>query len=243
MKKIFLLIFILLPTTVFASDFQELESTTKYYKTVSFLGDLNLFAYEKNVLYKTYEISRDEYNSMEIGNNYDSLSNGYIETNYKKLTTSILSNGNYYRYKTILEWKTMPKIRSYDVIGIGFYASVKVKTPIYFNQYYCITAGSCINNSEHIFKKFDTGVGCIFKLPSYELDSLKQTLYFDVDKNTSSTIVSQKAFGDYSHAVKIISLTNAQKFNVNSTGIQFDTAITSYYDAISTSIATWSGSW
>lgn len=42
------------------------------------------------------------------------------------MTTSILSNGNRYRYKVVLEWENMPSTRSYDVIGIGFLASVKV---------------------------------------------------------------------------------------------------------------------
>lgn len=48
---------------------------------------------------------------------------GYTETNYKKMTTTILKNGTKYKYQVLLNWKLLPATRSYDIIGIGHYKS------------------------------------------------------------------------------------------------------------------------
>lgn len=64
-----------------------------------------------------------------------------------------------------------------------------------------------------------------------------------MQKNTSSTIIAQYAYGDYAHAVKTISLNNAQKYKVNTGGIIYEDTSITYYDAISTAKATWNGNW
>lgn len=68
-------------------------------------------------------------------------------------------------------------------------------------------------------------------------------MYFDVQKNTSSTIITQYAYGDYAHATKSVSLSKASDYMVTTGGINHSSDSITYYDEISTARATWSGSW
>ena len=81
-------------------------------------------------------------------------------------------------------------------------------------------------------------------MPSGNLNTLRETFYFDVEKNTNNTITTQKAYADYSHATSSVTLTNSQNYSViQSGGIVLDTSISSYYDSMATAVATWTGSW
>ena len=166
-----------------------------------------------------------------------------IETTYKKLTTSISSNGAYYRYKAILMWKNIPKVRSYDSLAIGHYASVTQKGNLYFTQEHCTSTTNCTSSSTFTPQKFSKGASATFKIPTGNIISLKQTLYFDVKKNVDATIIRQIACGDYSHATKTISATNSLNLTVNDSGINLNSSISNYYDEISPACATWDGSW
>lgn len=249
MRKISLFVFMILvlsPMYVLANE-NDLYSTTKYYKTTTIVNVSNSIysLIEKNNSY-TEEITEEEYESIDPNNVIISFdySNGYTETNYKKMTTSIVQNGSTYRYKVILEWKTMPSTRSYDIIGIGFPASVKPQSSIVFSQYYCFTDSTCNTSVSYTSYIGNNGVGASFGLPVGSLSSLKQTLYVDMEKtNSSSTIIKQYAYGDYSHATKTISYDNARKYTFASGGIILDSSIDDYYDSINTANATWTGSW
>jgi len=249
MKKQFLFILILLvlsPICVSASE-NDVYSTTKYYKTTTVINTNNstyLLQNENNSY--SEEITKEEYDNFDLNSLVTPLdySNGYIETNYKKMTSSIVKNGSTYRYKVVLEWKTMPSTRSYDIIGIGFPASVKPQSSIAFNQYYCFNNGSCNTSVSYTPYIGVNGVGASFGLPVGSLTTLKQTLYVDMVKSDSSnTIINQYAYGDYSHATKTISYDNARKYVVSSGGIILNSSITNYYDSINTANATWSGTW
>ena len=239
-RKLFLIItmFIFLPFIVKAEENIEQDNNsyiTKYYKTVTYNNIVNAF-YNNSV---TTEITEEEYNSVDTSQPKSAT----VETTYKKLTSSITANGNNYRYKAVLQWKIIPSVRSYDIIGIGFYQNVKVKNNnLYFNQEYCISGGSCYNSSVNYPQIFSNGAGTSFALPSGSLSSLKETLYFDVEKNTTATITSQLAASDYSHATSIISLANSKKYTVNANGISLN-GVSSYYDNINAAKAYWSGSW
>ncbi len=248
MKKgvLILLILMAIPIVVSAED-KELVSVTKYYKTINFANSEN-FAYSMNENTKSYsvEISKEEYESYKDNCLILPLSatNGYTETNYKKMTTSIAKNGTTYRYKVILEWKTIPNTRSYDIIGIGFPSSVKPESSVSFVQNYCYSNGDC--DTETVYTPYigTYGVGASFSLPSGSLSSLNQILYVDMEKaNNSSTIIKQYAYGDYAHATETISYSNAQKYTVESGGIILKSTIANYYDSINTANATWTGSW
>lgn len=222
-------------------DTNIVSQTVKYYKTVSRNNNILLStSTDNNIDSYTVEISKEEY---ETANSSIQFNSAYVETTYKKLTSTILQNGSKYRYKAELNWKKFPSTRSYDIIGIGFYPSVKLSSTIYFNQYYCISGGNCYTLSKYTPQTFSSGIGASFKVPEGNLTTLKQTLYFDVEKSSSATIIKQIAAADYSHATKTVSETNAKKYTVDTLSIDLDSSISGSYDAISTATATWNGSW
>ena len=171
--------------------------------------------------------------------------NGYIETEYKKVTTTIVSVNNYYRYKVTTEWKKMPSTRSNDIIGIGIESSdVYIISDITFQQNYCYTNGSCSSSQISIPKKSSSGGSAIFNLPtSSSINSLSSYLYFTVNKNTTGTITELNAYGDYSHATKTVSSSSVSGHSIHNGGIQIPSSVYSKYDAIPTSNARWTGTW
>lgn len=157
------------------NQWEVVSEVEKYYETINYYnyqGDLELTM--------TNEVDEGSYQRRGVS---PLNSSGTIETNYKKMVTTISSNGTYYRYKVVLEWKNMPKIRSYDVIGIGFYKSVVPKSNAFFLQEYCIDTFDCTSSSINTLAQISGGVSSVFELPSNSgLSSLKQTLYVDVKK-------------------------------------------------------------
>lgn len=250
MKKNFILAFvvasimlvfpILVNAETVTDDYVE---TTKYLKTVTHYG--NNFLLSNNINSSmTYEVSENEYNNTGDKPIITRDASGAVETTYKRMTVSIAKNGSYYRYKNILVWKTIPSQRSYDIIGIGFYSNLKLHSSVNFIQEYCYSGGSCTSSTSHNPQTFTAGAGTTFKLASGSLSTLKATIYFDLEKKTSATLVSQDAYGDYSHATSSISLANAKKYSVvGSSGIVLDSSITSYYDSMGCAHAHWTGTW
>ena len=234
----------LIPGVVFASeveasddDFVLVSEETKYYKTIT-----PIFS-SSDSQSVTYEITKEEYDTANVEQRSNPTT---YETTYKSMTSSILANGSYYRYKNVLNWKNIPATRSYDIIGIGFYQTVKVhNNTTHFSQYYCYSSGAgCFTTTTNYPQIFVGGAGTSFKLPTGNLSTLQETFYFDVEKNTTGTITTQKAYADYSHATTSVSLTDSKKYSVDgSGGIYLNSSISSYYDAMSTAIATWNGSW
>lgn len=240
-----------LPLFVFAkTDVVEVQekvvsSNTKYYKTITTLDNTynieSLFI-SNNLHTKTIEVSEEEYNNSDILYNTDSSST--IQTNYKKLTITILEYGNKYKYIATLEWKNMPAVRSYDILGISFYNSVKANS-IFYETYYCLNNGNCNSDNQYTVVNDTSGVGVVFQLPtSSNMTALINTLTVIVDKNTSGTIKEQKALADYSHAIKTISLNNAKNFSMSlSGGIVLSSSVETYYDEISPVATTLSCNW
>ena len=189
-------------------------------------------------------IYMDQQNNI-LNNNISilGLQPGYIETTAKKMTTTIVSVNNKYRYKITLEWKNIPSTRSYDIIGIGTDTNVKINSGIYFQQNFCYSSNNCDSSIVNTVKSTSTGATSTFKLPSSDIVSLSSYLYFDVSKNTTSTITQLNAYGDYSHATKNISKSNANNHSINRGGILLDSSISSYYDSITTAKSVWTGSW
>lgn len=215
MRKIYLCICLIafLPFNIFADEYTEVASMTKYYKT---------------------QTVKDGLSVKEVS---------YVETNYKKLSTSILKNGSKFKYKANLEWKNIPSVRSYDILAIGFLPNVEVIN-VEFSQNYCFIDGKCNTSFNYFLNSDSRGVGAYFSLPSGSLKSLKQTLTLHVKKvNASSTIYKQNVYGDYSHAVKSIKLTSTKKFTVETNKINLDSSIVNYYDSIDSAKATWNGTW
>lgn len=223
-------------------EFELLAETTKYYKTITErnITQLDLLQFPTT---RSIEITEEEYDAAQIDNIMQTFGSSTIETSYKKLVTSILSNGSMYRYKTTLTWKTMPKVRSYDSIAIGHYSSVRYNANFNFTQTYCLTSGTCKTLTTYYPQYFTAGASATFKVPEGNLSSLSQTLFYDVTKNVNATIISQKAYGDYSHATDTVTVAQAQNFTVGTSGIQFNDNTSNYYDEIDPAVATWSGTW
>lgn len=249
---------LVLPTLVSAKELgneEILSETTKYYKTVTTYpnnyGMSTYSATSNSTDSYTVEVSEDEYGAQSDDfqllnvSQTNALASSYVETTYKKLTISISKENTYYRYKTTLTWKSIPKVRSYDTIAIGFPASVKYKGTMDFTNEYCTTAGNCSTVTGYSYGYYgNNGVAATFKVPTGSLKSLKQTLATDIKKNTTATIVKQTAAGDYAHATETVSLTNAKKYTVGLAGIKHDTgAIISMYDEIDRADVTISCNW
>lgn len=256
MKKFFpyfLLFVFFCPSVTLADDIDKensniLSITEKYYKTTTVLNNTQTYLLLENKSNNTYisyteEISIKEYEEFENSDTSPSSTLMTVETTYKKMITTIEKNGSYYRYKVQLNWKNMPKIRSYDVIAIGHYASVEPRASIYFNQEYCTSLNNCTTSTSSTIKKTSTGTGAVFKLPSGNFISLSQTLYFDVQKAVDATVVRQNVVGDYSHAIESISSSIANSFEINLNGITFSSTNSGYFDDINPAVASWEGSW
>lgn len=243
-KYIKIIIFMLItfsPCLVNAQELQNTEEmeviaeTTKYYKTITTRDNLQLNSYSSltvpNSQSYSVEVSEEEYNQANE-TKIETRNTGITETTYKKMTTAILQNGSYYRFRNILTWKTMPAIRSYDIIAIGMYSNVRIASTVSYSQYYCFSVGNCVTSMVHTPKIGNNGAGTVFKLMSGSLSTLKITMYFDVEKNTNATITELTAFGDYSHATTPISYENAQNYSVSVGGINLNSSISNYYDSI-----------
>ena len=244
--SLILALLLVVPFAVHASDedFYVVASETKYYKTIHYAPEVSTFSADSNALYKTVEISKDEYDAVNTDDNaVEPCDATGISTEYKYMETSILANGSHYRYKNILLWKKYRKTRSYDIMSIGYPSNVKPYMAGTFSQYYCIAGGSCKTESNGSFLNFDNAIGVSFKLPSGTLTSLKETLYFDVKKNTNATITAQSASGDYAHAQKTTTLTESKKYSASTSGIYLASSVRNKYDEIPEAHVSWNGSW
>jgi hypothetical protein len=91
------------------NDFVVVSENIKYYKTVTYKNNNQLYSLNNNFISETFEVSEEEFNlGLKNSNIVLYGYSGVIETNYKKMTTTIASNGNYYRYKVVLNWKNIP---------------------------------------------------------------------------------------------------------------------------------------
>lgn len=174
------------------------------------------------------------------------FTDGLIQSEYKELRTTISKvDSSEFRYKTNLKWTKFPSTRSYDIIGIGIDSHILTTGEAHFSQTYCV-AQFCTTSTKTNDIGYDfTGIGASFALPTQTVTRLESTLYFNVIKlNSSSTVRSHYAYGDYSHATKKISGGNATRYSViPSIGIDLNSDIEDYYDDIETSIAQWTGTW
>lgn len=226
-------IILLLPNVLMAKEQNEpilVNEVTKYYKTtINYFGQsLSNKSIDNNLFSSTVEISENEYESF---NNEISFENAFIETNYKKLSLAVYKVGNFYRYKSNLLWKKIPKTRSYDIFGIDYDDGLTIDGQVKFVKKYCFNTENCHNSYNATIKRFDSAIGVTFELPSGSLNYLESELSFDVKKKTNSTIKSQTVVSDYSHAIKTISLSNSQSYSLNNNGIILGN-ISNYYDNI-----------
>jgi hypothetical protein len=209
----------------------SLESVnSKYYKSI--YTDLNGIP-------QTVEITESEYN-----NGSNNLIRGWVETEYKRMDAYITKRDNtYFRYKVTVNWKSMPSVRSYDIIGLAFTDDlVTIVGNVRFQFNYCVSNGTCYADGTFYNKqKKYNGGSAVYKLPTNAV-SLSSTLYFDVAKNTTDTITMQLIHGDYAHATSNVSSSIYNNHNMTTGGLSLGTSAP-YYDAIPCADTGWTGTW
>ena len=228
-----------------------LDKTTKYFKTITEYHDDSYYSpgISLEPTSQTIEITEEEYLEAsvlpEIVRPNRSTT---IETTYKRMTTYLIQTSTGYRYKNILNWKNYPSVRSNDIIGIGFLASVKpISSSRTFELYYCRNSTGCTTtNAMAIKQTFTRGSSAVYQLPTFtDLYALKATYYFDVEKtNSSGTLYFQAAYGDYSHAITSVTTIQAMQHTViQGIGIDLDDLIFNKYDTIDEAAVYWDGTW
>ena len=201
-------------------DATLISQTQRYYKTISPLYGNSY----------TVEVSEEEYDNSESQNQIK----GTVNTYYKTVVSSISQNGSKYRYNVSTLWKNMPSTRSFDIIGIGYSNSnIYINSSVYFSFTYADHYGNYTTSTQYYNKKStSTGGAAVYKLPSSSIASLSANLYYDVSKNTSSTITTLSICGDYAHAQSTVSQSNVSDYGIGISGISLGPTLAAHYDAI-----------
>jgi len=222
-------------------DATLISEEDQYYKTTNKIKNGNKISTFKLITENQYHNETKNYNYISYG--YD----GIVETEYKHMHTSIIKIDEYqYRYKITLNWLKIPKVRSYDIIGIGIQpAYVKINSSIYAKQNYTYKNGTIKESITCIPIESKNGGSAIIKLPKGKIKKLSSYLYFNIKKvNDNNIVTHMEAGGDYAHAIKQTSYKNALKHTINySKGIQLEHKIQKYYDGINVATASWYGIW
>lgn len=157
---------------------------------------------------------------------------GQVTTQFINEVSTISANGSKYRYKNSVSWLSIPVIKSYDVIAIGFINSVYINSNVYFKHSYADSSGTWHNSTLYYDKKSTSlGGSATYKIPT-TLYGLSAMIYFDVSKNTTDTLYELEFCGDYSHSLSSVTQYQAANHIINSGGIQFDLSVYTYFDEI-----------
>ena len=198
-------------------DAKLLAKTVKYYKTV----------YPTYGNSYTVEVTKEEYESSKHlnelrGSSYDS---------YKTVVSTITANGsNSYRFKVSTTWSNMPGTRSYDIIGVGFADDLTISSTVYFYYRYADQNGNYTTSYTYANRKStSTGGAAVYHLPTGQITSLGATLYYDVTKNSGTTI---SMCGDYAHATSTVSSSDVANYSISLAGIGLGAGLAGHYDAL-----------
>ena len=217
----------------------NITSDTKYYKTITTTRYGSTSS-------ETIEVTEEEFNEGDTGN-ISIYASGTVQTTYKKLTASIAAsttNSNRMKYRVYMYWKTLPSVRSYDIIGLGFDSTVveRATSPSFYQLY--TRDGYTYTSYEAYLKNFTNGAGAVFELPT-NVTTISQDFYFEVLKENSSTTITQlNTAGDYAHAIETVSGSTANNnYVANTIGLSLYSAINSKYDDMSSAQVLWTGTW
>lgn len=222
------------------TDNPDIAINTKYYKTTT----MTRYGTTSTT---TEEVSKNEYDNSSDNTNSNLRASGYVETSYKKLTASIIPSTEYsgkMTYKVYMHWKTMPSVRSHDIISLGFNSTmVTISVGPNFTYLYTVDGYTYTTHSCYM-REFTNGAGAVFQLHK-DAKTLNQELRFDVNKKDSSkTITELITRGDYAHATETVSATTANNnYSAGMLGITLYSATTNKYDAISEAQVYWDGTW
>ena len=189
------------------------------------------------------EVTEEEYNAYNADKDNDNSKSGgnsSYETSYKRLTGTVVDNGNHhYSFVGSLYWKKVPKVRSYDVFAfrlLNFTYSGVTGTQTYFtsgghsNIYY--------NTSSAGYKGLSNGAGISMNLK----DGSNITNYsMTITANLVGTNLSYghgTVYVSYQHAKVDLTRAQSMSYSLSGTGlggvIQFSSSgLTSSYDGMS----------
>lgn len=233
MKRIFM-IFTLLLLTFFCDNVNasELEGYTNQYGVTFSQEEYNFISEFYFDGYQQY-MTIDDYNSfidsdiMNAAINIKVADNGIMpmssiyETTMKqlKVSTACLTDC---KIVVVLSWKSLPSVRSYDLIG-AYFDETSLKSGVISSMLYDSSSVSPVYST-----KSANGVSSTYKLPS-KANNLNFIQEFTVAKSGSINV-------SYQHARKSISLANSKKFSLSKNGyggvFQFEENIRPYYDAM-----------
>lgn len=232
MKKIFLLIllsFVFIggvnAQEIFYENSNGVILTQKEYNDISeFYWDgyqENLSQEEYDFLKKNGLFENEIKTTLVNSSDYSLLSEAEHSTANKSLKMSMSCNTTCL-VSIILKWINLPRIRSYDILGV-YLDNV---TPIQINK---VRVNTNKGKSEYSYDKYETnGVGTSFKLPS-------DVTYLDISQ---IFLIENKGSikASYQHARKTITSVNSKKYSFSKSGIggvfKFNTGIQDYYDCM-----------
>lgn len=188
----------------------------------------------------TEEITKAEYDAAKEVNSCTPYASEYIETSYKRLSSTVskISGTSKYSLIAALTWKKVPKYRSYDVFAyrfMHFNYSGFTGSQVYFKgnsaykiPYYTTSEG---------YKSLSNGAGVSMNLKddsditSYEL-TVGTTMTF-----SSYNYATAAAYVAYEHAQANISRANSMNYTLDISGlgnvILFNNdTISGYYDGM-----------
>lgn len=204
---------------------------------------------ENNKYYKTVytNLNGDSYSTEITKEEYDNQSmidpRGTVNSEYKNMVSTMSSTSSGFRYKVTVNWNKIPSTKSYDIIAVGFNDDIKISGLVNFSYTYANSSGNYITDTLYYGKQSTaTGGSAVYKIPS-SIYGLSAVLYYDVVKDTTSTITSLSMCGDYAHATSNVTPTIANNHEIVASGIKLGNSSISYYDALPCAVTNWGGSW
>lgn len=194
-----------------------ISRTQKYYKTV-------IPTYGSSYV---VEVTEEEY----YNHNNNLLST--VETYYNTIIGTIAANGSLYRYKEVMAWNSLPSVKSYDVIGIGFTGLIHINSLSSFYNMYTDSNDNDYYSTNYFDKVYsDTGGTTTYELPSNFVGATA-VYYFDVAKDANAgTITELEMCADYAHALETVTGLQASSHIINISGIYFSTSVVNYFNEI-----------
>ena len=167
----------------------------------NFLGELYFDGYQEYVTQDKFNkyLTMGLYDEKVYKKEIEDFDDGALspkalihETTAKKLTLAYSCSGKYCTMVTGLDWKGIPKVISYDVIGSYLYGNIsRLNTPTTFLYW----SGQAIEFTDRVYS--GTGYGCTALL---QKSSVLMTIVQDVDVEVNGDGTSKKyttGFGGY----------------------------------------------
>ena len=204
-------------------DLENTQRTENYYKGTSNYN---------NDSYTWTQISKEEYERPSVA----PASVTYSE-NYKKITLSSVFGGSTYLFSASAEWKYMPTVRSYDVIGMRF-NNVAMYTDSQDGLQIFKQVGS--DHYENLSYAPDgantsiqkNGFGVSMNLVNNDIDSLELNI-------TAIGMVSgsnPQVWASYQHAARNVTQAQSKNYTISAAGyggvINFNPSVEIYYDGM-----------